>query len=115
MSSELFVYGTLKDPAVRRKIVGRELTIVPDALAGYRLGTLRAGQNQYPVIDRDESQKVPVPGMCLSLTKRELEACDRYEGQWYLRVEVILLSGLRAYVYVRRSVVSDTSTGHRSD
>lgn len=51
MNAELFVYGTLTDPSVRFAVVGREATVVSDAPGGCRIGTLKAGREQYPVID----------------------------------------------------------------
>ena len=42
-----------------------------------------------------------VDGMVFEITAAELAAVDRYEVSDYKRVEVVLCSGLKAWVYVQ--------------
>ena len=39
-------------------------------------------------------------GMVYSITEKELKTIDAYETEAYLRVEVVLDSGIRSWVYV---------------
>lgn len=95
----LFAYGTLRDPAVQHRLFGRTLGGEPDALAGYVAETIRIGGTSYPILRTGDDDAL-VPGLALAMTAAELDAADDYEGPDYMRVEVTLRSGRRAFVYV---------------
>jgi hypothetical protein len=40
VAADLFVYGSLRDPAVQRGLFGRVIEGTPDALPGCRLGSV---------------------------------------------------------------------------
>lgn len=93
----LFVYGTLRDPNIQQRIIGRVVAGTPDILAGYRMGSIRVGDEIYPIITPDDEQRVN--GWVLELTQDELFNTDDYEGAEYQRVRVTLESGIDAWVY----------------
>ena len=104
----IFSYGTLRQPEVQRALYGREVATVPDALPGYRLEWLlitdpqviaTSGSDRHPILRRatpDDS----VEGAYLVLDEAELAATDAYEVEDYTRSEVVLTSGVTAWVYV---------------
>lgn len=105
----LFTYGTLQLPEVQRATFGRLVPGTPDAIVGYDRGELRitdpevvatSGADVHPVLTPSADPGAEVPGMVLTLTAAELAAADSYEVDDYLRIEVPLRSGLRAWVYV---------------
>ena len=92
----LFVYGTLKDPAVQQNVIGRVVSIVPDVLECYLKSTITINGKTYPII-------VPglgnVEGFVISVTHDELRLLDEYETSAYKRKKVILKSGRSAWAY----------------
>jgi gamma-glutamylcyclotransferase (GGCT)/AIG2-like uncharacterized protein YtfP len=97
MSEHLFVYGTLKDPAVQQAVFGRVVEGTPDMLDGYHKGEITLGSNVYAIIRPDSESHVE--GLALEVMPQELALIDRYEGSDYRRVQVTLKSGQRAWVY----------------
>lgn len=97
MTEELFVYGTLLDPAVQSRVFGRITSGQPDKLAGYKKDHIRLGGNIYPII-RPKAGGM-VEGAVLSVTLAELALIDQYEGDAYQRRKVSLVSGRQAWVY----------------
>ena len=105
----LFSYGTLQLREVQLANYGRPLEGESDALIGYRMVVLPdrdteavriSGNKTHMVVRRTCNRSDRVPGVIFLLTAAELEATDRYEGSDYGRVELILESGRRAFVYV---------------
>ncbi len=96
---KLFVYGTLKDPVIRRKAVGRAFSGAPDSLKGWRKTEFFVDGEDYPVIVPDEDGIVD--GLIFEVTPAELKTLDDYEEE-YKRIEVVLKSGARAWAYVRK-------------
>nr|WP_255783907.1 gamma-glutamylcyclotransferase family protein [Lysobacter chinensis] len=114
-SESLFVYGTLQDAQVQRRLFGRTLAGSPDALPGYRLDWLEvrdpaavaaSGIVRHPIIHATGADSDRVPGQCLRLSAAELAHADAYEGDDYRRVQVTLASGARAWVYAAPSLAS---------
>ena len=104
----LFTYGTLRDPGVQATLFGRRVPAVDDAIPGFRLDYVTitdpevlaaSGSDRHPLL-RPGGVDDQVPGSCLELTDDELEAADRYEVDDYTRVQVTLVSGHLAWVYV---------------
>lgn len=93
----LFVYGTLQDADVQQRVIGRLVAGSADVLDGYRKAQISLGGNVYPfaVLDAADS----ISGQVLDVTADELVAMDAYEGDEYRRVQVVLRSGRRAWVY----------------
>ena len=104
----LFSYGTLRQPEVQHTVFGRELDGRPDAVAGYRLGTVTitdpaviatSGSAVHPVL-LPAAPESGVPGTVFTLTATDLAAADDYEVDDYTRVLLPLRSGAKAWVYV---------------
>ena len=93
---KIFVYGTLQDSHVQQSLIGREILGQADVLQGYIINFLLLPP--YPVaVPDDDSQ---IEGQILEVSSEELEKLDRYEGEGYLRINVWLVSGQEAWVYV---------------
>ena len=106
----LFSYGTLQLPRVQLETFGRELMGEPDSLSGWvktqieitDLDVLRAsGERFHPGLVPGDGPRIT--GTVFELTDAELAAADAYEVSDYERIEVMLDSGTRAFVYVARS------------
>ena len=104
----LFAYGTLQLPEVQRATFGRLLDGRPDALAGFMLEPLEissaevvriSGAAVHTIARAAGNDSAPIAGVVFALTSAELEAADRYEVD-ARRIEVTLVSGSRAFVYV---------------
>jgi gamma-glutamylcyclotransferase (GGCT)/AIG2-like uncharacterized protein YtfP len=105
----LFSYGTLRDPAVQKANFGRELTGRADKLPGYTMTMLEitdpdvvalSGQTHHPIITATGDDNDHVDGIVFELTAAELIAADGYEVDDYHRIQAVLVSGDRAWVYV---------------
>ena len=97
----LFVYGSLRQPDVQRATFGRTPRSRPDELPGYELSTQQSATQNRTRNARSDSR---VRGIVLQLSSAELSAADRYERRAaYLRIEVQLASGTRAWIYVHEA------------
>lgn len=105
----LFSYGTLQQREVQVATFGRELAGKPDVLSGYRLTPLTisnakvvelSGKAVHTIAVSTGNPDDHIEGTLFELTRAEMEACDRYEVDAYVRVEVTLESGRRAWAYV---------------
>lgn len=110
----LFVYGTLLDPSVRRRVLGRtvKLTIHPVILRDHRI--LRIAGKPYP--NAKAAPGARAPGAALyGLTPGHLARLDHYEGAEYDRVAVAVFTPsnrrIRAQIY--RAVQTVEVTRHR--
>jgi gamma-glutamylcyclotransferase (GGCT)/AIG2-like uncharacterized protein YtfP len=108
MTVLLFVYGSLRDPAVQRSLFGRLVEGSADALPGYRIGTvtirdeaaiLTSGTATHRIVQRSIDSNDRVEGFVLHLTEAELAIADAYEVEDYARIAVTLESGIEAFVY----------------
>jgi gamma-glutamylcyclotransferase (GGCT)/AIG2-like uncharacterized protein YtfP len=93
----LFIYGTLKQENIQRALLGHELSGVEDRLAGYRKITVKLDDTLYPDIEPADGEHVD--GLVVHVGANELHMLDTYEGREYVRKEVVLESGTRAWVY----------------
>lgn len=90
---KLFVYGTLYDPEVQERVLGRRTGGTPDTLLGFRKDTWQG----YPMVVPDEN--ATIDGHILEVTADELAQIDIYESDAYIRERVTLRSGTKAWVY----------------
>ena len=106
----LFSYGTLQNEDVQRATFGRLLQGQSDALIGYRRSLLKiedaqvvatSGQAYHPIVERSDDAADTVAGTVFAISAEELARADAYEVDDYRRVEAVLASGGRAWVYVR--------------
>ena len=110
MSGELlFSYGTLQQEDVQRASFGRKLAGVRDALPGWRQELVeitdpdvlaKSGKRFHPIVIPGNAAD-QVEGMAFEITPAELATADRYEVSDYKRIAVTLVSGRRAWVYVK--------------
>lgn len=114
----LFSYGTLQQPEVQQANYGRLLDGAPDALLGYRLEPLAisdpdvlrvSGKVVHSIARPSGNLGDRIVGVRFTLTEAELAATDRYEVDAYARAEVVLESGVRAFVYVGATPVWGTA------
>ncbi|MCP5141928.1 MAG: gamma-glutamylcyclotransferase [Gammaproteobacteria bacterium] len=101
MPAALFVYGTLMDARVQRRVSGREFPSQPASLPGFRR-YLVVGE-AYPGI-RPDPEGIVSGRLLWPVGRAALTRLDAYEGALYRReeVEVVLADGCRerAFVYV---------------
>jgi len=109
MMELLFSYGTLQLEKVQMESFGRILKGTKDAILGYKLSTVEitdkdvlesSGQQFHPVAIPSGNTGDKVDGVVFEITKEELAKADEYEVDDYVRVEVTLDSGKKAWVYV---------------
>lgn len=108
----LFSYGTLQLEQVQLDLFGRTLKMEPDALVGYKKGTIKiklesvvnlSGEEEHVIISYTGDGSDVIEGVVLSVTLDELEYADGYETNDYKRISVILRSGKSAWVYVKNA------------
>lgn len=106
----LFSYGTLQLESVQLSSFGRLLDGCDDAMPGWRKDWLEitdpdvlqaSGERFHPVVSPSDKSGDEVAGKVFRVTPSELEAADRYEVADYKRIEVVLKSGIGAWVYVK--------------
>jgi hypothetical protein len=111
----LFSYGTLQQREVQLATYGRELEGSADALLGYVLAPVViddplvvevSGKEVHTIARPTGNPADRIPGVLFELTDAELKATDGYETRAYVRVEVSLESGRRAFVYVEPPVTA---------
>ncbi len=95
----LFVYGTLREPEVQKREVGRVIKGRADILDNYEKSTVVINGNVYPIVEPKDGSLVE--GLVLKVTSGELKLLDVYETDAYRRVKVTLKSNLKAWVYQR--------------
>ena len=98
----LFSYGSLQEPAVQLSTFGRHLSGSRDVLPGHAIVTVlsngRARANVVPA-----AAGALVAGTAFDLTDAELALADEYEAaDRYVRYDVTLQSGRRAWIYTFR-------------
>ncbi|MFF1903007.1 gamma-glutamylcyclotransferase family protein [Kitasatospora sp. NPDC058218] len=109
---QLFSYGTLQLPEVQLARFGRLLEARPDALPGFRLTWISitdpeviaaSGTDRHPLVVASSEDGDAVEGSVLAITEAELAAADDYEVDDYVRTEVALRSGAKAWAYLAAS------------
>jgi hypothetical protein len=108
-SVRLFSYGTLQTRQVQIATFGRELDGEPDSLPGFvrEMVEIRdasmvatSGATHHPIVRPSGNPDDRVEGTVFAISPAELKAADAYEVDDYVRVEVGLKSGTKAWVYV---------------
>lgn len=106
----LFSYGTLQLETVQLSSFGRRLTGYSDAMPGFKKTLVEitdpkvlatSGERFHPIVVPTDDPRETVEGTVFEITADELAAADRYEVSDYKRTEVVLRSGLKAWVYVK--------------
>ena len=105
----LFSYGTLQSESVQLSIFGRKLEGYADCLVGYKFFFIKiedeavvalSGMAEHPIIKCTNNSNDTINGTVFTITQQELDQADEYEVDDYKRIEVMLRSGTRAWVFV---------------
>jgi hypothetical protein len=105
----LFSYGTLQLEAVQMATFGRHLTGARDVLMGFEQAAIEiqdpttvalSGKTHHSIARFTGRPSDTVQGTVYAVTAVELQRADEYEVAEYRRIDVVLQSGLRAWVYV---------------
>lgn len=111
-TENLFSYGTLQYEAVQLANFNRKLEGRPDNLPGFKLSMIKitdpsviatSGEAFHPIITYTGNPTDRVNGMVFEISAEELKRADSYEVSDYKRIEVKLISGISAWVYVHAS------------
>jgi gamma-glutamylcyclotransferase (GGCT)/AIG2-like uncharacterized protein YtfP len=96
----LFSYGSLQQPAVQRRILGREPPGSADEVIGFeRVLIARAGKELANVI-RNGRADSRVAGTVFEISDADLVVVDAYEAtDSYVRTRATLASGGEAWLY----------------
>ncbi|WIA54123.1 gamma-glutamylcyclotransferase [Sphingobium sp. WTD-1] len=103
----LFSYGTLRLAEVQMALFGRLVQGEPDAMPGYRQRLIeisdpdviaKSGTCWHPMVEPSDDPEDAVEGTLFRLTEADVASADAYEVD-YVRREVLLRSGRRAFVY----------------
>lgn len=98
-SQHVFVYGTLINPEVQRRIIGRLVEGTPDTLENVTKSEIKLGANTYPILV--EAQGHNVDGHILTVTPTELARIDKYETDAYRRLRMQTKNGVDVWVYAK--------------
>ena len=109
MKEHLFSYGTLQKEKVQLELFGRVLNGSPDILRSYKAFTieisdesfLSRGEERYQqtlIATNDDTDTIA--GTVLEITEEELLLADNYEPANYKRINVVLESGKKAWIYI---------------
>ncbi len=105
----LFSYGTLQQENVQLENFGRILEGSKDILQKYILKEVEitdesvlkiSNKKFHPILFFSNNEKDEVHGIVFKITSSELLKADDYEVDDYERIEVILKSGIKSWIYV---------------
>ena len=111
VAQKLFSYGTLQLKNVQKETFGRNLVGEKDILLGYKLENLKikdpsvleiSEAKTHPIIRFTGTNVDVVEGTVFEVTSDELLEADNYEVEDYKRIEVILKSGIKSWVYTAK-------------
>lgn len=95
---KIFSYGTLMFPDIQKDLFGKSVIGKADILHEYIKKSIIIDGENYPYILSQKNSQVE--GFVLEVSVDELLKTDKYEGEEYKRIRVLLKSGLEAWVYV---------------
>lgn len=98
MTHPIFIYGTLRDPAVQQDVFGRLVEGTPDHLDGYGLAQIEVDGKPYPNVVLEDG--AAVAGEVIELTDDELRRADEHETAAYYRRAFVLASGKAVEAYI---------------
>jgi len=95
----IFVYGTLLDDTVRGRVLGKDIKGKSDTLENYMLDT-HSVLTSYPTIIKQD--RGFVNGMYFDVDDEDIKKLDRYESEYYKKIEVKLKSGTKSLAYTEQ-------------
>ena len=111
MTEKLFSYGTLQLEDVQIKNFGRKLESKADTLSQYLIKDCLiedknvvnlSGVEVHPIACFTGNINDLIHGRVFEITSQELHNADKYEVSDYKRVKCKLLSGVEAWVYIKK-------------
>lgn len=98
----IFVYGTLMDPKIRENLLRKKVKTTPDSLKGFKLSHISDGEIKYKILEpTNDSHDSVISGEVFEVDENDLKILDEYETNIYKRIQVKLLSGKIAWVYIK--------------
>jgi len=94
---KLFVYGTLREPKIQRRVIGHKIKGELCVLEGYKKIDIKIFADDFPIIIKKRNHFVE--GILLNVNKKELGLIDLYESRIYKRKMVKTEKG-RAWAYI---------------
>ena len=95
----IFVYGTLLDDTVRGRVLGKDVKGKEDTLEDY-IVDMHSVLTSYPTIIKQD--RGSVNGMYFDVDMEDIKKLDRYESEYYKKIEVKLKSGTKSLVYTEQ-------------
>jgi gamma-glutamylcyclotransferase (GGCT)/AIG2-like uncharacterized protein YtfP len=96
---KVFVYGTLRETIVRKTVLGFNPFSQKATLKGFTMSSIELEGIKYPIIIEDPLSNEIIEGEYFEVDQTGLDNLDWYESSAYLRKEVDLENGIRAWVY----------------
>lgn len=79
----IFVYGTLMEPHIQKRVLGKEKEVNEFTLHGYKLSDDKV-YGAYPTIEKDNNGTVK--GVIFPVDEQEISLLDSYEGDEYTKL-----------------------------
>ena len=98
----IFVYGTLLDDTVRGRVLGKDIKGTQDVLEDYIMDTHSVLTSYPTIIPLDKGY---VNGMYFDVNEEDIKKLDRYESQYYKKIDIKLKSGTKSLVYTESSYI----------
>ena len=98
----IFVYGTLLDDTVRGRVLGKDVKGTEDVLEDYIIDTHSVLTSYPTIIPLDKGY---VNGMYFDVNEEDIKKLDRYESQYYKKIDIKLKSGTKSLVYTESSYI----------
>lgn len=99
MLENVFVYWTLMESDVQKKVIWKSIEWTRDVLFWFIKSKIEINWNIYPIIVKDNTSKKWINGLVLEVNNKDLKKLDEYETNAYIREKVILKSGNEVWVY----------------
>ena len=106
MSKKLFVYGTLQDPEVQKKVIGRIVNSSPAKLSGFIKSEVVINNNTYPIIIKNPESSETISGLVLEIEPEDIKHLDEYETDAYKREKVALENDEEVWVYLKKNIIN---------
>lgn len=104
-TEHLFVYGTLLEEEVQDHVFSRKLEGSTDILEGHKIANEKVA-GLYPTLRPTGNPKDRIEGKVFVVSPADLSHADQYEGAAYTRVKAKLSSGIQAWVYLGKNMIS---------
>ena len=110
MKEYIFSYGTLQREKTQIELFGRVLQGSPDILRGFKNEIIEINDEAFLSKGEEKYQSMAIntkdrndfiKGTVFGITKEELLLADKYEPVGYKRIQVVLESGKKAWIYVQ--------------